>query len=169
VWQRSGVGSIAEGREAAPPQEACSNEPRAHTPHNTHPPRIADARGSDPTDDSLDLSRPHPKKIKAEHRPHQIAATPHTVDPPRIADARGGDPTVESLDLSRPHPKKIKAEHRPHHIAAAWGRVGDARRATPAVSREKAEKAHTSHSSVQTTPTCRFVEPDFRREHNIRR
>jgi hypothetical protein len=62
--------------------------------------------------------------------------TPRNACPPRIADARGGDLTVESLDLSRPRPKKVKAEHWPHQIAAAWGRVGDARRAAPAVSRE---------------------------------
>ena len=95
----------------------------------------ADARGGDPTVDSLDLSRPRLKKFKAEHWPRQIAATPNTAHPPRIADARGGVPTVESLDLSRPRPKKFKAEHWPDHIAAAWGRVGDARRAAPAVSR----------------------------------
>jgi len=78
-------------------------------PNTATPPRITDARGGDPTVESLDLSQPYPKKFKVEHWPHQIAASPHTVDPPRIADARGGDPTAESLDLSRPHPKKIKA------------------------------------------------------------
>ncbi|MCI5111497.1 MAG: hypothetical protein MRY75_13170 [Marivita sp.] len=134
-----------------------------YTPRNAHPPRIADARGGDPTTESLDLSRPRPKKIKAEHWPHQIATTPRNAHQPRIADARGGDPTVESLDLSRPHPKKVKAEHWPHQIAAAWGRVmpkaclrhGDARRAAPAVSRSVWENGPnlSSMTSPMVIPT----------------
>ena len=62
-----------------------------YTPRTANPPRVmpeaccqkADARGGDPTVESLDLSRPHPKKVKAEHWPHQIAAAWA-----RVGDAR---------------------------------------------------------------------------------
>ncbi|MCR9155851.1 MAG: hypothetical protein NXH80_01265 [Rhodobacteraceae bacterium] len=69
----------------------------AAKPHTANPPRIADARGGDPTVESLDLSQPRPKKFKAEHWPHQIAAAWGRVMPKaclRHGDARRAAPAV---------------------------------------------------------------------------
>ncbi|WP_085805840.1 hypothetical protein [Roseovarius albus] len=53
----------------------------------------------------------------------------------RSGDARGGDPNSGDCPFILPNPSIVTVAIHPYPIAAALGRVADARRAVPAVSR----------------------------------